>query len=372
MGYESLPMLLEAVQYGSCCSRGRLYVLAFLVRGPDDEGLQMPTAPEAAEEDGLQGWRRDCRDLLEVTKVEPLPREDFFLPVGHHLSKQWKQHPQLGSLDRPNPGASSKCVWEADHCSAFQQAAIPWPPVFSPAFSMKTSHLCRRKAEVVYYFEHTLPKTSLHDCSVDINYSINWARPWFGKFGCIVGTSHTWCFGRSLDAHNVPVADEEVGLDLSGEEMLSLQCFPLPDLDFSTTSKYSPQELTELAGNAFNGAVVAAALLAMITAAPWDQIDGGEPASSEGLDVDDGNGSEFEHEFMAMVSSQESETLLQRHCHCLGFQWGPTYCMLHMVRTGSGLACRVPDLCLCGLLSRIYKSGNKNKILIIDNIDKVT
>lgn len=301
MGYLCLPILLDSLDYGACTSRPRQYVFAFLVQGPDKQLSQLQTETDHSKEFEFPAWWHDCRDLMEVLKVDPLPREDFLLPPGHHLCKQWKKHPQIGSLDRPNTAATSECIWEADHCSAFQQASVPWPPVFSAAFSLKTSHLCRRKAELVYYFEQTVPKTSLKDCSVDVNYSINWARPWFSSFGCIVGTTHTWCFGRSLG--DLQVDDDDLGVDLVGEEMLSLQCFPLTDLNFELTSQRNPQELIELAGNAFNGAVVAASLLAMITAAPWDEITA-PAASSDGGEEDEEDGSESED---FILSSQESQ-----------------------------------------------------------------
>ena len=71
----------------------------------------------------------------------------------------------LGSVDEPmnvNPKRQkTDAQWEADHISAFGEAQLEWPPNFSTDFEQKTSHLSRRVAEVVWYWEHISSKDSV-------------------------------------------------------------------------------------------------------------------------------------------------------------------------------------------------------------------
>ena len=143
--------------------------------------------------------------------------------------------------------------------------------MFGPAFESKVSHLGRRKAEIVWYFEETTDAEVLTNAFADLNYSLNWCKLSVGKMHCLVSSSHVWCFGRRVDTDLVQPGDEEAGLDLAGEEALAIQGYGLRAQNVTFMDTKTPQEKMALAGNAFNGAAISACFMAFVCCAPWAQ-----------------------------------------------------------------------------------------------------
>ena len=86
----------------------------------------------------------------------------------------------------------------------------------------------------------------------DVSLSIGWCRARRGSTPCVVSISRIW--GLRL------------GRELAGEELLALQGFSLEAQRQSTT--WTPKQLADLAGNAFNGAALAPLLTAALAFYP--------------------------------------------------------------------------------------------------------
>ena len=130
-------------------------------------------------------------------------------------------------------------MWESDHLSAFTEAGLAWPPTLTDEFRRKTAHLCRRRVELVYFLEQTLPWGVLKHSYADINYSTNWISVATGKLQCLVVSSHIWCFGRAMHAYDE--SQEKAGIDLAPEEALALQGWSLCSLSPTFLASTSPQ-----------------------------------------------------------------------------------------------------------------------------------
>lgn len=141
---------------------------------------------------------------------------------------------------------------------AFESQGLPWPPAFDDGFAKKVGHLPQRQKELVFYLEHIYKgqeKETLHD----INMSMQWLSVCVACSPCIVSSSRLWCRKRLG------------GVDLAACEALALQ-------GFSHTAQkvadppLTEKELVDLAGNAFNGAVVMAVVASSVAVGRWSEM----------------------------------------------------------------------------------------------------
>ncbi len=72
----------------------------------------------------------------------------------------------------------------------------------------------------------------------DINFTIAWSKLTHGRTACLVGSSHVWCFGRSIDSDSGTID----GIDLAGEEALALQGFSLQAQNQEVVSTMPPAD----------------------------------------------------------------------------------------------------------------------------------
>lgn len=150
-----------------------------------------------------------------------------------------------GSVDLPTTeGKKSKMAlekWEADHLAKYQEAQWEWPPQFDQAFEDKTSHVSRRVAEVIFYWEKMF-KGFLSEGFIDVNLSINWGGGVSIKhLPCLACSSRIWCFGRNSHSDCVH-AHEGGGMELVGEEALAMQGYSLQSQERSFTDRKTMQE----------------------------------------------------------------------------------------------------------------------------------
>ncbi len=248
LGYILWPAVLEASDYGSPAPRPRQYILGFHTKQPDPNFTQLhPVIKGQTEPESyiFPRWWYELHTIMEEFKVEALPIQEYFLPLGDPNRGEWKAYPQRSSIDlplEPKKGKSEDPQWEADHCTAYQQGNLIWPPTFPPSFAEKTSHLGRRMAELVWYYEQITAQEVLVRSFLDINFSMSWARISTDRPGCLVCSSHIWCFGRSRNNDLAKPGDEDAGMELCGEEALAIMGFSLPALNRAFTSLCHPRD----------------------------------------------------------------------------------------------------------------------------------
>ena len=140
------------------------------------------------------------------------------------------------------------CDWEADHLEIYREASMQWPPDLTsdPDLAAATQHLPRRMQEVAYYQCHrqrdVCGKSTYHDLNMSLKY--------FSESAELVQT--IVCSSTIFDRKNKKV--------LSGAELLMLQGYPPEDVLKYPSSNH---QLTELAGNCFNGFAIGAIIIAM-------------------------------------------------------------------------------------------------------------
>lgn len=134
----------------------------------------------------------------------------------------------------------------------------------------------------------------------DIMMSIAWGRLTENILPCLVGSSRIWCFGdldgsvsqsASVGMETDPkegtgeclnIDDAHVpGRELTGEEALSIQGFPLPLQSRAFLASLRPAQLMDLAGNAFSAFVCLAVLQVGLGFGPWPEMMVAQSATME-------------------------------------------------------------------------------------------
>lgn len=126
---------------------------------------------------------------------------------------------------------------------------------------------------------------------VDLNYSMNWGAASYDKCPCIVSTSMLWCLRRNG------------GQEIMPEEALCLQGFSYSAM---RPQAFTGRQVYDLAGNAFNGGVLAAVISACFASCDWAECL--EVLGSCGCDDEGDEGSvpeETEEEDSLLMSTQE-------------------------------------------------------------------
>ena len=206
--------------------------------------------------------------LMQQMQLDPLPLDRF---LGDDLQEcRWSQEYKRGlakSWKGKDGGVKARTTkpvdeYQVDNLQAFESVGIPWPPTYDEVVKGRVEHLCDRKQKAVWYHEHRLlQEQQNHESSdefvVDLNMSCNWQLVQKNFTPCIVSTSTLWLLRRQRY--------------LQPEEALALQGFPqtiLQECDPPLTCK----QLTDLAGNAFNGAICVALAIALTVGTDWKLI----------------------------------------------------------------------------------------------------
>jgi hypothetical protein len=171
---------------------------------------------------------------------------------------------ECAAVERAVEGNCEK--YKVDHLSVFTQAGLAWPPVFSAEFEEKTASLLRREAEILYLDEHiTGTKDVLTTWyAKDLQMTVEWGREVREQFSCIVSTSTFWLRGLVPPWRGQPA--RRIDRRISGAELLSLQGFSLEDQN--DDDGFTNQNKTDLAGNAFSGAVLLAVATSIFATVP--------------------------------------------------------------------------------------------------------
>lgn len=264
LGYLVFPSLLNALDYGFPQHRERYYLVGFAV-APADSGLC-----QTEQDFVFPDWHRAVGMLLRDSRVEPLPLEAFLHDQDDSKAEsawakvhQLKRQQQQREKGEPRKKQKENATWEVDHLQLFTEAGLQWPPVFDEDFIARAGHVVNRQQEIIYYFNQIYDTTE-RESFVDINMTISWAKRCVGHTGCIVSSSHMWRL--------------KAGCSVEPTEALSLQGYSPGALNISFDSlEWDPPRAFDLAGNMFNGGVVAAVLSAALPMMPW----GAEAASSK-------------------------------------------------------------------------------------------
>ncbi len=253
-GYSVLDECLQCSDFGFPQSRQRYYIMGF--------------------KHGDAHVLRRAHGILQDSKVSTLPLSAFLLsdddPAVLRVG-DWPgggaEQPAAQKVKKEKKGAD----YLTDHCQAFAQFDIPWPPVFAEDFAEKVGCLAHRCQELVYFLEqvHKAELTMGCEFVADVNLSIQWCRARKREVPCIVSSSRMWALHR--------------GRLLAGEELLALQGFSI-QVQHDYCDTWSHKQLVDLAGNAYNGAVLAAVVTAVLAShQPPLPVGGGagQPAACE-------------------------------------------------------------------------------------------
>lgn len=289
IGYICSYGVFAAASYGFPQRRGRFYILCFRVSeeatGCTSEADSSTFLGQLGEGFKLPRWCMQVNGWMQSLVIDqPLHMSRFLLPRGDPLLRSWAEAvPGSSMVENTNApkaktkgqGGGSK-TYEVDHSQQFEAASLPWPPSFSSFFVAKTRHVSARMQQLVFYHENvSIPRMldggKMFFC--DLNFSMAWTRVTSDQVPCLVGSSRIWVFGRDVGAVQVTCDLDEIHRsDLSPVEALSLQGMPVLFQDVDWISKEPPREIMDMAGDAFNGGVVAACLIAMIGAPPMATI----------------------------------------------------------------------------------------------------
>ena len=180
-----------------------------------------------------------------------------------------------GALSKMGPGKSAQVVianavaaasqlstkdkWATDgpgsHKDIFLSCGMKYPPCYDgeefETFRLATQHMCERYRQIVFSHSFRPCQGARPNSFHDLHMNLKWQNSACDILPCITCTSVLWSVGLCRT--------------LRGAEELSAQGFPLSMLP----SNCSDRELRELAGNAFNGWVFLAIIMAAMAALPW-------------------------------------------------------------------------------------------------------
>lgn len=332
-GYYVVHTALDPKDFGIPCSRGRYYLVGVLTSSKSIDQLK-----DGAE---VPDWVDRFHEVLADMRVPPLPIERFLQDDGNDeviaanagtqdagakpkakaKSRQKARATGQAKSSRPDPavdeGGERKLEqYTIDHLNAYKMENVEWPPTYSEDFHAKTQRLCDRQKEILFLEEATAGEAASvrpWTCR-DINMTLAWSRVRQEILPCIVSSSVMWIRGVINETPDGQVK-RVIDRCLSGAELLSLQGFPLclqarADAQSGDTAekKFSDRQKVDVAGNAFNAAVLIPVLTATFATCPVAKAialmgpsDGpcGSPsqeedADSEGGECEGGEGGESE------------------------------------------------------------------------------
>ena len=240
-GYVAHFEILSSLAYGCAQHRDRLYLFAVLV-SPE-------TVPQLEEDVCMPACMRQLPLLLRGFRIPCRPIESFLLPCEHTSVEGWQEAQRANK--RADKQVKVDAKYEADHLLAYREMSLTWPPDFKedPSFLDRADYLCNRQLEVAWYIARQYEQRGTKvETTRDLNMSLSWQQDKTSLDAhCLVSTSRPWLLLRQRS--------------MCGAEALTLQGFPESYLKSYPTSFTDPQ-LLDLAGNAFNGFVLLAAISA--------------------------------------------------------------------------------------------------------------
>ncbi len=290
LGYFVLTIMMSPDSCGVPQSRGRFYIIGIMVASSPIEQLRKAFVEPT--------WVFEFRAVISAMKLMSLPITAFLAADddpevvaaqqarGHGAAKKKKK--KAKARGKAGVAAAEDVVvaptveeelaenYEVDHLAMYKQHSVSWPPQFDANFLAKTERLVQRQKEILWLEEQVHGKADQLKTwfARDLNMSLGWGQTREELFPCIVSTSTMWIRGL-LPAHQGQPS-QIVDRLVAGSELLSLQGFPLSFQEeafsqYKGEIEFSDQQKTDLAGNAFNGAVLGPLLSALISAAPIEK-----------------------------------------------------------------------------------------------------
>ncbi len=250
LGYLTWHSLLNSKDFGIPQNRARYYIIGYSVS---------QTTLRSKDYFSGQHWLKMCGRVVHTAKTEPLPVARFLLDstdsrVQRAREERVDTKRGRGGVEKP----ANEMIYSAEHLGKFQMHSLAWPPDFDEEFLEVVSGHPDRVKELVFFLEQTnqpLVKQGV-ELFADVNLSIGWCRLLPNIVPCLVSTTQLWSVSRRRI--------------VCGEETLALQGFCHSAQ--RNTKKWRSRQLVDLAGNAFNGAVLVAVLTAALSSFPWQQM----------------------------------------------------------------------------------------------------
>lgn len=286
-GYSVAHKLLSPASFGIPQCRERYYIVGVLTA---DSCVNQIVDSQVV----LPPWQSDVNDALSHMMIDPLPLCDFLLDDQDDEVLQALSAKQAGaSRSSRRAGAKNKSKksnaqgqptigpendgesevaekYQVEHLAAFREVGVSWPPKLSEDQSRMWQSLGTRQKEMLWLEEETCgPADALPTWTCrDLNMTLGWSRIRSGVTPCIVSSSVMWV--RGPVSPHTQVSPRVVNRVLTGRELLSLQGFSLQAQARAQVDAplFSNKDRTDLAGNAFNGAVLVALLVATLSFAP--------------------------------------------------------------------------------------------------------
>ena len=214
---------------------------------------------------------------MTLREVEVLPLERF-LKMDRHDPEVVAANSAIDETRKPakrrkvmakalaRPGDTDgepTLAFEVEHLCAYTEAGIKWKPAYTEEFCNKTVCLTDRAKQVLWYEEQTRGfAPSLKGLHIrDLNMTLSWGRTRVNCTPCVVSTSKMWVRGRTS-------ANTIVDRFMSGSELLNLQ-----GIEFDHQGdQFTCKEKSELAGNAFNKAILYAVVTGLMTCVSHSSI----------------------------------------------------------------------------------------------------
>lgn len=275
-GYYVLNFAMKAESFGCPQHRERRYVIGVLVS----------TKPVNQLHDDFQhpDWAYSMGLMIMEMQLEPMPLKKFLLPSDCCDVLQMRSPKDSDASGQPGAPPKKKQKrkaketavevdskvpeYQVQHLGAFTEMNLHWPPKYDEEFLDKTGRLTDRQREVLFYEEMTKGQTSTLNTlfSKDLQLSIDWGSDRHDVLPCIVSTSLMWVRGP---LSNSPSSEFPDFIDrlLTGSELLNIQGLPYQIQNKSTVVLSNAQK-SDLAGNAFCGAVISPILAALVAYAP--------------------------------------------------------------------------------------------------------
>ena len=269
-GFILVPNIICALLYGAACRRERQWMLVLDVMGED-----VPV-PKDVQDSWAPRIQQFSSCLLSL-QIGQSPLHEFLLPATDAQLLQWQASqrlrrqqldqakakakakatkPKPTSKPKPKPTAKPEATTATkrrleklpviagapssgavQHLELFMQEGLEWPPDWSlcPEADQASQHLPERARDIIYF--HSLCKREDPQIETvhDVNMSMGWGGQAESAVPCIVCTSKMWL---RLEQRQ-----------LYGGELLALQGCPYYHLHHD---RFSHDEMTVLAGNAFN------------------------------------------------------------------------------------------------------------------------
>ena len=269
-----------------------MWVLGFLI---SDEPVQ-----QTAEHYTAPSWCSNLVPWLHSLKLPAYPLDQFLLPEefinddddddvdndGAVLKQDKKVSKKSDNKDKKDK--DRKDIFKVDHLQFYESAALTWPPAYDsdPAFATAAKKLTVRMGQCAWALHKLFPvdqfpQLTIHDLHMNIKWLNFEAHLLRSVCPCLVATTVPWVRNQMRV--------------LQGGECLSLQ-----GMDYGVQNigpEFTRGQLIDLAGNAFNGFVVQAAMIAMFANIDWDVVGRrhGEQMSSD-VDLEEEQEEEDEEE----------------------------------------------------------------------------